>query len=245
MVSNNIPRKISSDQKHDFFFRTIGQSFIFLCIYLIILFCYIIFGRKDNFVENLIFLVPLGILSFGYVVYEYLSYKKNINLAVNGKLIQAQIAHIDVSYQGAQKLTYTYQVNERIYNKTYQFKATELSLFKIGDSIDIFYNLHKPDEACVARYVFSMEYEKATPSKLSWILDLLVGILCVGFSIFEYFHISSLEQKSVDGYIYLSSLEGIAYRMFGKLGVTALFASLGLFFLITAFLVKKELNKLN
>ncbi len=242
MISSTRNRVLSSDQKRNFFLRTAGQIFILLGIYFIILLCFIFFGRHDRFISNIIFLLFIGILLIAYTVYNYLDYRKNIYLAEEGLLIQAQIVHIKSMNSIIHELTYTYQIGQEIFKGTYLFKVDESALFKVGSSLDILYNQNKPKQSCVARHIFINEYKQIAPDKSKWWISLLIGLLCIGLSIFEYFRLSHLEQKSPGGLTLLSDIEGLPYSLFGKVGVTVLFASIGLLLIVFS-LYDKKYNK--
>jgi hypothetical protein len=239
MVSNNGPRALSPELKRSFFLRTAGQLVILCGVYCIILLCYIFFGRKDTFTSNIIFLLVIGIFVIAYTLYNYLEYRRNIYLAKEGILTQAQIIHIKAINSIIYELTYTYKIGGETFKKTFPFKVDEKSLFTVGGSLDILYNENKPKEACVARHIFINEYPQAAADNSKWWYGTLIGLLCIGLSVFEYFRISRLEEKSLDGFIRLSSIESLPYSLFGKAGVTLLLASIGLLLIIMSFCDKK------
>lgn len=243
MISNSRPRQLSSEQKRSFFFRTAGQIFILCGVYCIILLCYIFFGRRDNFIQNIIFLLVIGIIVIAYTLYNYLEYKNNIHLAKEGLLTQAQIVHIKPINSIIYELTYTYTVKGEVFKKTFPFKVDEIVLFPVDGPLDILYNENKPKQSCVARHIFINEYTQAAPDNSKWWFGTLVGLLCIGLSIFEYFRISNLEEKSVSRFIVLNSIEGLPYSLFGKVGVTILLASIGLLLIILSFYSKKYNKK--
>lgn len=240
MISNNLPRSLSSDVKRSLFQDTARSTLIFFIAYIIVFLCFIFFGRRDGFTIKLIILTVIGILFLMVTVQGFRNYKKHIRLAENGRLIQAQITRIEPYNSSYDRLTYSYQVNEETYSHTFDFENRERALFQSKDSIDILYDENNPDTSCLARYVFPDEYEKGPVDKTKRVATAVLGLLCLGLSFFEYFRISSLENQSTNGLIELYWIEGIPYSLFGKIGVTVLFACLGVLFIISAITMKKE-----
>ncbi len=240
MISNNLPRSLSSDLKRNIFNETAGPALILFAAYSIILPCFIFFGRRDGFTTKLTTLTVVGILCLAFTVNCIRNYVKHIRLAQNGKLIQAQIAHIEPLNLSFDKLTYSYQINQETYNHTFDFEIHERELFKVGDSLDILYDENNPNTSCVARFIFPDEYEQMPGDKTKRLGAVILGLVFIGLSIFEYAHISSLEQQATNGIIELYWIEVLPYSLFGKVGVTVLFACLGILFIISAITMKKK-----
>lgn len=240
MISNNLPRSLSSHVKRNLFQETAGLTLMLFIAYVIVFLCFIFFGRRDGFTIKLIILTVVGILFLIATVNSFRNYKKYIRLAENGKLIQAQITHIKPYTSAYDRLTYSYQINQETYSHTFDFEVNERQLFQSKDSLDILYDENNPNSSCLARYVFPDEYEKGPVDKTKRVATAVLGLLCMGLSFFEYFHISYLENQSTDGLIELYWIEGIPYSLFGKIGVTVLFACLGVLFIISAITMKKE-----
>lgn len=85
MISNNLPRSLSSHVKRNLFQETAGLTLMLFIAYVIVFLCFIFFGRRDGFTIKLIILTVVGILFLIATVNSFRNYKKYIRLAENGK----------------------------------------------------------------------------------------------------------------------------------------------------------------
>lgn len=240
MVSTVRPRSLSPELKRSFFFKTAGTAFIILGIYFLFLLCFILFGRRDKFILDLIFLIVIGISTLAFAIYELFEYKKGLMLAKDGLLTQSEIVHIKAINSMVYELTYNYQVSDRVFKNTYGFTVNEKGLFQLGKTIDILYNEKNPKQSCVARHVFTDMYPQPSEGKDKWWVTALIGLFFIALSVIEYVRISHLERTSTSGYIILNRIESLFYHFFGKMGVTVFFGGIGIFAFIYALTKKKQ-----
>lgn len=245
MISNTGPRTLTSDVKKHIFKDSVGIAMLVFAAYLVVLVSFLLFGRRDGFTLKFGIILAVGILLLLILISSVKAYKKWLHLAQYGKLIQAQITHIDIpeSSSSSCKLTYAYQVDNESFTDTFSFSIRERELFAVGNPLDILYDEQDPKTSYAARHLFPNEYEQAPPDKTERIIMFVLSAFCIFFSIYEYFHITELEVASTDGFIELYWIEVIPYSLFGKEGVTVVFACFAILFFIAGVMAKKNKNQ--
>ena len=207
MISVNGPRVLPSRVKKNLFNNTLGAQLVFFAVYLTVLICFILFGCKDDLISKLIMLVSVGTVLLIVLIVELINYRKYLYLAQYGKLTQGQIDGILIKDSSIHKLTYSYQVDHTTYSNTYRFSILEKELFKTGDSLDILYDESRPENSCVARFIFPDEYKKLPVEKIKSVICFIASALCIGLSVFEYYSLSAREMKSTNGFIKVYFIE--------------------------------------